>query len=755
MRKILTWMTALSLVVTTTGCQTKEEVSVAAVETSVETQGQAIQVAQVEAVDFIAADEFSNKDYETAAIYDEQGTITLKDGASSVTGDGVSINGDVVTITQAGSYTIKGTLSDGQIVVDAGDEDKIQLRLDGVSITNSQTAAISVVEADKVFVSTIAESTLSATIVEDETSSVDAALFSKADLTLNGTAQLTVISTGNGVTSKDDLVITSGTYVVQAGNHGLEANNSIRIAHGSFVITAQKDGLHCEHDEDTSLGYLYIVDGMFQITAQGDGMDASGAIEIEAGTIDMLTGGGSALAPEVTSSQGGGMGGGMAMPGNTGMSAPGMNPGITLDLTSLSYEELVAMLQQTMGFMLVNITEDEIVTMLQSLQSESDELTGSILESMSEAELRTLVQDVLAGVDTSATMQMPGMEQGVQSGQGGMSQGQMTPGSTMERTAPTQEVTTERGTMTQGEMGMNDRQSQMGTMPGMTGTTSEEDDTISTKGIKANGVIVMRSGTFTLDTYDDAIHSNLAVYIEGGTFVIATGDDAVKADYFTSVSGGTIGIDTCYEGLEGHIVSVSGGDIRILSLDDGINAVRSETVTTEEDVSIKISGGYLYINSYYAGDGLDSNGTIEMTGGDVLISSTTVTTDTALDYGVTALITGGSYIATGSTSQTRQNFGTESTQGSMMVDLSTVQSGTVTLSDANGNVIVSFDPVKEYQTIHISCADLVADGSYPLVAGTETQTIQLDGLVYGTTTSNSMGGGMTGGLTGGMQGGRR
>ena len=144
---------------------------------------------------------------------------------------------------------------------------------------------------------------------EYETSddNIDATIFSKDDLTLNGTGTLTVKSeSGHGIVSKDDLVVTSGTYSINAASHGLSANDSIRIADGKFNITSGKDGLHSENTDDTKLGYIYVADGEFKITARYDALDASSAIQADGGKFDVTTGGGSAKA---VSKRGGAAGG--------------------------------------------------------------------------------------------------------------------------------------------------------------------------------------------------------------------------------------------------------------------------------------------------------------------------------------------------------------------------------------------------------------------------------------------------------------
>jgi hypothetical protein len=242
---------------------------------------------------------FTDRDVEIG--YDEETSvrITLSGNSISADSDAVQISDNMATITEEGTYILSGTLIDGMIVVSAEDTDKIQLVLDNVEITNSTSAAIYVLEADKVVITTTSgsENTLAngGEYVAIDDNSIDAVIFSKADLTLNGAGTLQInAAAGHGVVSKDDLVITSGTYYITAASHGLSGKDSVRIANGTYTITSGKDGIHAENTEDTSLGFLYIAGGTFTITADGDGMSASAYLQIENGSFTITTGEGSA-----------------------------------------------------------------------------------------------------------------------------------------------------------------------------------------------------------------------------------------------------------------------------------------------------------------------------------------------------------------------------------------------------------------------------------------------------------------------------
>ncbi len=241
---------------------------------------------------------FTERDLDASYDKSTAVSITLADNNIICNSRAVTMLDNTVTITDEGVYILTGALSNGRVVVDAEKTDKIQLVLDGVSINCNTTAPVYIRQADKVFV-TLAEksqnslSNKSEFIAVDE-NNIDSVIFSKDDLTFNGTGQLNVDAKyGHGIVSKDDLVFTGGVYTVTAENHTLTGNDSIKIANGTFNLTAGKDGLQAENTDDTSKGIIYIENGNMNITSDGDGMDASSTLELTGGTINITTGGGS------------------------------------------------------------------------------------------------------------------------------------------------------------------------------------------------------------------------------------------------------------------------------------------------------------------------------------------------------------------------------------------------------------------------------------------------------------------------------
>ena len=198
-------------------------------------------------------------------------------------------SGQDITITEAGTYVLRGTASEVTVRVEAGEEDKVQLVLDGLSITNRDFPAIYVKSADKVFVTTSADSSLAVTgsFTKDGNTNTDGVIFSKEDLVLNGTAKLTVSSAENGIVCKDDLKVTGGTYDITAASKAIEAKDSILISGGSFTLEAGTDGLHAENGDNDSKGTIQILGGSFSIQANDDGIHANATVTIDGGSFDI------------------------------------------------------------------------------------------------------------------------------------------------------------------------------------------------------------------------------------------------------------------------------------------------------------------------------------------------------------------------------------------------------------------------------------------------------------------------------------
>lgn len=551
-------------------------------------------------VDFSQTEDnmFTDRDFRTEYDGETAVHIQLQGDSASATSDSVQINGAKVTIREEATYVICGSLTDGMLIVDAPDTAKLQLVLDGVEIHSRTSAALYILEADKVFL-TLAEGSSNALsnggsfeAVDDN--NIDGAVFSKQDLTCNGTGTLTVTSpAGHGIVCKDDLVFTGGSYKVNSASHGLDVNDSVGLTDASLTIDAGKDGIHCENSEDASKGFIYISGGEVNLEAEGDGIAAGSYMQIAGGAINLLSGGGSANGTKQRSDFFGGFMGG--------------RPG----------------------------------------------------------------------------------------------------------------------------------------KPGQTQSTAEDESSTSMKGLKAAAGLLISGGSITVNSADDAIHSDASVTINGGEFSLASGDDAIHAEETLTVTAGTIRISESYEGLEALHINVQGGDIKLTASDDGLNAAGGTDqsgftggrdgmfggggrpggggfgggMSANSKGTIVISGGVLYVNA--SGDGIDANGTLEITGGHTTVVGPTRGDTATLDYDQSATISGGTFIGTGASGMA-QTF-SQSQQGVIALSVGNQPAGTqILLCDGDGNALITYEPELDFAILILSCPELVKGESYTVTVGSQS-----------------------------------
>ena len=237
------------------------------------------------------------------------GSITLSPDGSTSTDASVLIDGQTVTITQEGTYEIAGTLDDGTLIVESGENAKITLVLGGVSIKNTTGAAIQIGTADDVTIE-LEEGTTNvlqsgeevdiATATESEEAS-GGALQSKADLKIKGKGSLTVLGyLNNGIHCTKDLKIKNGNISVTALGHGIKGKKSVTVSGGTVTVTSGKDGITSDETENEEKGFVTIEGGEIIITSAGDGVSAETTLTVTDGVISIISGGGSANAQQKT-----------------------------------------------------------------------------------------------------------------------------------------------------------------------------------------------------------------------------------------------------------------------------------------------------------------------------------------------------------------------------------------------------------------------------------------------------------------------
>ena len=610
---------------------------------------------------------YTYSDYELDDSFDRQSaaSITLSGSTAQSNGSGVSINNATVTISKEGCYLISGELEDGQIIVDAGDSDKVQLVLDKASIHCSTGSAILVRNADKVKVTLAADSEnelSDGTEYQTDDDNPDAALFSKDDLVINGSGSLTV--QGNykhGIAGNDDLVITGGRLTVNSLSHALRGKDSVAILDGTFVLTSQKDGIQASNTEDSTKGWVQIDGGNFTIQSSGDGIQAETNLSIYDGGFTITSGGGAVNGADHTENRGGGFG----RPG-------GNRPDSANGQTSPEMPSQPAEGGQTPSEMPSQPAEGgQTPSEMPSQPAEGEQSSSG-----NESDYSELIFDPDDFDDTS---------------------------------------------------------------------TDDSDTTVSTKGIKAGNALLIQQGTFVIDSADDAIHSNYSVTIDGGSFQLSSGDDGIHAEAYLNINGGTTTIAESYEGLEAAQIHISGGTTQVSSSDDGLNATggssfelvdgllvlkdisSSDTEQTfggrggmfevEDNCDITISGGNLTVTTSN-GDGIDSNGSLNVSGGTVLVFGSSSGGEGALDYTGSSSISGGTLVALGSSGMA-QSMEPDDSHATLMVTWDEVQpAGTrLTLCTQQGEILCSLQSTNSFQTAVIGTDSLSAGQKVSLYTG--------------------------------------
>ena len=273
-------------------------------------------------------------------------------------------------------------------------------------------------------------------------------------------------------------------------------------------------------------------------------------------------------------------------------------------------------------------------------------------------------------------------------------------------------------------------------------TSSAAEDEASTKGLKSDGSITVSGGVVDLSTNDDSIHCGTLFTMDGGTVTICANDDAIHADDWLVINDGTVRIDDCFEGLEAFAVEVRGGDVVIRAVNDGINANGQEMMfrrSSSEESGVtslsgsattyfRMAGGKVDLvvtgNTSNQGDGVDSNGAVYITGGELIVSTFGSFMENGLDTGSGGpIVTGGKVIAGGASSMS-EPFGSSSTQCAATVKASYMPDGTeVVLSDAEGNILWDVVLADGFSCLQISHPDMQVGQVYTLTFGSQTKTL--------------------------------
>lgn len=291
----------------------------------------------------------------------------------------------------------------------------------------------------------------------------------------------------------------------------------------------------------------------------------------------------------------------------------------------------------------------------------------------------------------------------------------------------------------------------------------------SLKGLKAVNNLYIYSGNITIDAEDDGLHTNGGMYVQSGDIVIQSGGDGMHADKELTIDGGNITVEKSYEGIEGKKITVNGGDINITSSDDGMNATDGSSTdtgmrnaSTDSDIALVINAGRIYIDA--SGDGLDSNNTLTINGGDIVVCGPVDNNNCSIDFERECTINGGTLMAFGSSGMLETP--TNVTNGCCIVTTfsSVGANSEYVLTDSSKNVILSYKPSKSYASAIVYSADIKTGNTYTVMAGSQTQEVTVSQSITGGQGAGGFGergqdagrfgeGGFGGGNRGGFDGG--
>ena len=593
-------------------------------------------------------------------------------------GGEVSSNGSVYTISSAGEYTLSGALGNGQIVVEAGDEDEIKLILNNASISCDfgapilvRSAAEVTVKAEKDTYNTVTDlRSGSAETVED-----DAAIFASCDLKLTGSGTLIVETAfDNGVKSKDDLSVKNLTLKVTAVGNALKGNDSVQIKSGSLMlISTASDGVKTENSDVSSKGKqrgtVTISGGQVDIYAACDGIHAAYNVEISE------------------------------------------EEPCTVNIYTASYADLDSIAAGETRYLIVPSAYYSDACDYYAYLYNSDDAAGvwalCSFDSMVYSG-RTAYYGLVFRVSGSyQNILFEIVEKGA--APDGTNYKAATTGETDNPAMNGYLFASVSGSVISGDW-----------VQISSGSGSSSKTTYSSKGVKAANEILISGGSLTVSAMDDGLHANSGdaldngskglgnITVSGGTVTITSADDGMHADSALTIDGGSVTVVESHEGLEANVITLNGGTVDVYADDDGLNACKGSVTPM-----IYVNGGSARIRTASGDtDAIDSNGSFVMTGGVVLVLGGSQMGNMAgsVDTDGTVTVTGGTIVALGGICQIPQT-GSVNTYVSNGTSFS---AGSYTLSDANGNAIFSFTVNESYSSCWIASDAFALNGSYTL-----------------------------------------
>ncbi len=633
--------------------------------------------------------------------------------------DGYSVSGKVYTFTKGGTFTLSGVLEEGQLVVDAKDQ-KVILELGGVTLTNSSTAVINGVAADRLSIHTVKGSyneitDARALRADGDEDGLGGAIYAKCDLTLTGEGTL-IINAGynNGVHTTKDLTVKKLTLKVTAPNNALKGKDSVEIDSGSLIlISTGGDGIKTEATNTSSKGKqrgsVNILGGLVDIYAACDGIYAACDIEINGAeaVVNVYTGSYSEYSGNVVSA--------------------GTKFYIIVGEELYKKYDLYAFYYNGDG---------------------TDEAAGKWVKAAFDSECysrngfsyTTYYAHKLSAPSAYASVAFYAVETGAEPSLSAYAA--KTKGMTVSTSMNSFMVSSFSGNTLSGDY---------------VNLGSSGGSTVSSKGLKAGSSITLAAGSLTVKSTDDGLHANMNtmesgmtgsgdILIKGGTLTLTSGDDGLHADNTVTIEDGTVNIVNSHEGIEANVVMVAGGTTYVYGDDDGINACAGAATPL-----IKVTGGYLQVRTPSGDtDAIDSNGSYEQTGGFVLVlgGSSSGMVAGSVDVENSLTVTGGTIVALGGICEYPSGGDNCCT---VVMSSQSLSDGSYKVEDAAGKAVIEFTVEGNYKAVWMSSELLETGGSYTLAKdGSEvyswTQSSQLEG-------ASGSGGGFPGGPGGGFPGG--
>lgn len=622
--------------------------------------------------------ELDEDDINTSWNESECTKIELTQTSANINGSGAAVENNKVTITEAGTYVLSGTLTDGCIDVNVSGKGTVRLILNGVNITSSTTAPFIVEDAKKVVV-TLADGTTNtftdSTRVAADDEDYSAAVYSKADLTFNGNGTLN-INAGyrNGIKSTDDLKIVSGTYNITSNEDGIVGKDLLAVKTGTFNITSGQDGMKSTYDKDDTKGNIIIDEGIFNITASTDGIQSEHILRINGGEFNIKTGNGYQASTKSSNSQPGNMGGNTITTTQTQdeESMKGLKAGTIIKVTGGTYiidsqDDAV----HTNGNMYIDNGKYTINTGDDAFHADTQlVINGGTIDVQNSYEGIESLEIIINGGDINVTASDDGIN-----ASGGSSDSTDTQQQGMSDNNRPGNMDNNDSNMNLGQPGvmMDGNQSDNGTMGG-NGNNMGQPQGVPDGNKSGNGMM-------------------------GG-----------NSDNMGQLQG---------------------------MPDNNKSGNMGGFGNSDSNATMTINGGNLFVNA--SGDGLDANGSIYINGGTVIICGPTSDGDTAIDFDSACEIKGGTVMAFGSSGMLETP--TSAENGACIVtSFSSASAGTqYTLTDSTGKTILSYTPSKAYASAIVYSADISTGNTYTVNAGSVSQSITVNSAVTSNVSSGAAG----------------